>query len=313
MEWITITGGTGTIGRALREALREKGYGVVVLARDARQEQERHGGPGLSFAHWNVERGEIDKASSLARSHYLVHLAGENLAKGRWTPSKKKRIVDSRVKSGELLVRALAECNSPVKKVIVANAIGWYGPDPQIPNAHPFRESAPPANDFLGQTCRLWKEAMVPVQSQGRKLVTLRTGIVISPQGGAMEEFRKPLRLGLATVLGSGRQEVSWIHLDDIVSMYVAAITSPAMEGDFNAVAPQTVTNRELVTSYASFLRRSFLTLRVPAAFLKLALGEKSVEVLKSVTVSAEKILSTGFVFKYPRIEEAWKGMQPLT
>ena len=145
-----------------------------------------------------------------------------------------------------------------MKAVITASAIGWYGPDPVIPNPNPFRETDPSSDDFLGSTCKLWEQSLEPVTALGIRLVKIRTGIVMSKKGDVLAEFRKPLRFGLATILGNGKQVMSWIHLDDLVRVYITAIENEKLHGAFNAVAPRPVTNKELVTTLAKKKRGSF-------------------------------------------------------
>jgi uncharacterized protein (TIGR01777 family) len=159
----------------------------------------------VKFAEWNVEKGTIDE-EAIRESDYIVHLAGANVAEGRWTDARKREIVESRVLSGQLLVKCLQQTGNKVKALISSSAIGWYGPDGQIPNPKPFVESDPPASDFLGATCKQWEGSVTPVSGMGKRLVILRTGIVLSRDGGAYKEFKKPLNLGVASVLGSGRQ-----------------------------------------------------------------------------------------------------------
>jgi len=189
--------------------------------------------------------------------------------------------------------------------VISASAIGYYGPDPVIPNPDPFVETDAPATDFLGTTVKEWEEAMLPVTDSGRRLVILRTGIVLSGKGGAYTEFCKPLRFGMAAILGSGKQVVSWIHIDDLVRLYIHAIQHEEWKGIYNAVALKPVSNREMILKIARSKKRFFIPVPVPAFALKGALGEMSVEVLKSTTVSCTKTLQAGFDFQYPTIEKA--------
>ena len=303
METVLISGGTGMIGTALSKELQRKGYGVIILTREKKNAKRT----GPRYAQWDPEGGTIDKAA-LHEADHIVHLAGANVAEGRWTEKRKKEIVDSRVKSGALLVHALQTVPNKVRTVVSASAIGWYGPDKQVPNPQPFRESDPAHTDFLGRTCLQWESAITPAAAGGRRLVILRTGIVLSKEGGAYEAFAKPIRFGMATVMGNGQQVVSWIHIDDLVRMYIEAIENRQWNGVYNAVAPHPVSNRMLIEAIAQHAR-FHVTMPVPSFALKLALGEMSIEVLKSATVSAAKAEAAGFYFLFPHIEKATRKL----
>jgi len=206
-----------------------------------------------------------------------------------------------------LLLKALKENENKVKTIISMSAIGWYGPDPGLPGYtdHSFIETDPASNDFLGTTCKQWEESIEPVERSGKRLIRLRTGIVLSNKGGAIKEFRKPLRFGLATILGSGKQIMSWIHIDDLVRLFIYSIENSNLSGAYNTVAPNPVTNKELILQLAKAKNNFYLPVHVPSFVLKIILGEMSIEVLKSATVSSNKIESTGFSFLYPTIQSA--------
>jgi uncharacterized protein (TIGR01777 family) len=319
MPAVLITGGTGLIGKALSKALVDIGYEVIILSRNLKNTKDAFpektvgestgilsSAPRLSYATWNIEEQTIDK-DAIARADFIVHLAGANLAAKRWTSKRKKEIVESRTRSSELLVKALNENTNQVKAVISASAIGWYGSDSNSPeNGDAFTESDPPGDDFLAITCQQWESSIEPVTALGKRLVKLRTGIVLSNDGGALKEFKKPLRFGFATILGNGKQVMSWIHVGDLVRMYILAIESERLHGVYNAVAPHPVSNKKFILQLARSVRGKFyVPLYVPKFVLKAVLGEMSIEVLKSANVSNKKIDSTGFRFLYPSVTAA--------
>ncbi|MFT3933292.1 MAG: TIGR01777 family oxidoreductase [Chitinophagaceae bacterium] len=303
MATILITGGTGMIGRELVNLLTDRGHAIIIATRNPKREASNQ--QGVSFARWDIKAQTIE-AFAIEKADYIIHLAGAGVADKRWSKKRKKEIVESRTQSSALLVNALKTYKHTVKAVVSASAIGWYGPDPAVPNPHPFEENANPNEDFLGETCRLWEESISPVEQLGIRLVKLRTGIVLSDTGGALKEFLKPLRFGIAAILGSGKQIVSWIHVDDLCRIYLKAIDDEQMSGAYNAVAPKPVSNKTLTLDLAKAVKNKFfIPMYVPSFVLKMALGEMSIEVLKSATVSANKIRSAGFNFVYPTIEAA--------
>jgi hypothetical protein len=302
MSTIVITGGTGLIGTALTKMLTAQGHEVIILSRTAK----RSSVPDVTYATWDVASKKFDERA-FASTDYIVHLAGAGVADKKWTEARKKEIVDSRTESSALVVKALKEVPNKVKAVISASAIGFYGDDSiRSPKKNAFTEEMPADKEFLGETCRLWEESIEPVEKLGKRLVKLRIGIVLSNNGGALPEFKKPIRFGIAGVLGSGKQVVSWIHIDDLCRMFIYAIENENMRGAYNAVAPAPVRNKELTLLLAQKMKGSFFVhMHVPAFALKLMLGEMSVEVLKSATVSCEKIREAGYNFLYSSLEPA--------
>ncbi len=302
MPTVIITGGTGLIGKRLSQMMIEKGYEVIVFSHQAKEGKTEE---GATIKKWDINKGDIDK-DAIAKADYLVHLAGANVAEKRWTEKRKQEIIDSRTKSSALLIKALRETPNQIKAVISASAIGWYGEDTVKSRSEGFSEDALSSDDFLGRTTRLWEESITPVSELEKRLVILRTGIVLSTKGGALVEFMKPLKLGVATVLGKGSQVISWIHIDDVCRLYVYAIENAHVAGIYNAAAPSPVTNKKLVTALAEEMKgNKFLTMPVPSFILKIALGEMSTEVLKSTTVSSTKTEQSGFSFLYPDIKPA--------
>jgi len=303
MPTILITGGTGLIGTALASLLREKGHRVIILSR-----QTVPGNPDVF--QWDYRNETIDP-EAIRQADHIVHLAGAGVADKRWSAKRKQEIVDSRTKTSALLVKALEEIPNKVRSVISTSGIGWYGPDAAIPSPRPFEETDPADGDFLGETCRLWEAAITPVTGLGKRLVIFRVGPVLSTKGGMLAEFRKPIRMGIAPILGSGKQVFSWIHIDDLCRLYAEAIDRDDLNGIYNAAAPHPVDDRTLTLALAKqFKGRYFVPVYVPSLLLKWLLGEMSVEVLKSATVSVKKIRTAGFQFIYPSIDAALANLR---
>jgi uncharacterized protein (TIGR01777 family) len=332
MATIMITGGTGTVGKRLTEMLLSKGYSVIIVGRGEHSKGSSTSKPSnsssafnqtnLRYAQWNIDAQTIDE-SAIQQADYIIHLAGAGVADKRWSDARKKEIADSRINSCALIVKALSSIPNKVKGVISASAIGWYGPDNQLDDEgnastgldkRGFTEAANPYPDFLGNTCKAWEDSIAPVKAFGKRLVILRTGIVLSNQGGALVEFKKPLLFKTAAILGSGKQMISWIHVDDLCNQYIYAIENEQMNGVYNAVAPHPVSNQSLTIELAKKICGSFyIPFYVPAFVLKIALGEMSIEVLKSATVSSHKIEAAGFHFQYPSIHDALNQLTKTT
>ncbi|HEY4153916.1 MAG TPA: TIGR01777 family oxidoreductase [Puia sp.] len=303
MASVIITGGSGMVGTALSKLLVSKGYSVIILSRNP--SPKRAPSPAIRYAAWNIEDQTINE-EAVSEAEYIIHLAGAGVADKRWTAKRKKEIQESRVKGSDLIVKALKQIPNRVKAVVSASAIGWYPETATVQSV----ETDPPAPGFLGDTCRLWEEHIQPVTAMGKRLVILRTGIVLSNNGGALPEFRKPVRMGIAAILGNGRQIISWIHLDDLCRLYLEAMTDPAWSGVYNAVAPQPVTNKTMMIGLAKRIKHNFyIPLPVPGFVLRLLFGEKSIEVLKSSNVSCEKIKKQKFQFIYPTLDAALRDL----
>ncbi len=304
MPVVLISGGTGLIGKNLTSHLISRGYEVIILSR---KQVTGNTQQGVSYSVWNIKTSQIDK-DVVAKADYIINLAGAGVMDKRWTAGYKKEIEESRIKSGELIVEALQQTNNKVNTVVSASAIGWYGKDPKqiSTGANGYIESDEADTGFLGNACRLWEQSIEPVTKMGKRLTILRLGIVLSNEGGAFAEFKKPIRFGVAAILGNGNQMISWIHIDDVCRMFIYAMENESLSGSYNAVSPEPVTNKQLILKTADLLRRSFyVPVYVPALFLKLFLGKKSLEVLKSTTVSCDKIKKAGFTFLYPALDTA--------
>ncbi len=289
---ILIAGGSGFIGVRLVELLQAQGHHVRLLTRTPRA--KNHFG-------WEPLAGRIDDAA-LRDAQVVVNLAGAGIAERRWTPARKQLIVDSRVRSADVLREAFQRLKHFPEAYLAASAIGYYGNSGE----RWMTEDDPPADQgFLSTSTVEWEAATERIGALGVRTVALRIGIVLEQAGGALREIIRPLRFGLGAYFADGQAWYSWIHRDDVCRMFLWAMENPRAEGIYNAVAPYPVRNRELVQATARAMGRSALFVPVPAFALRLMLGEMADVVLNSTRISADKILNAGFSFRYPTVEEA--------
>jgi len=288
---IAVTGSSGLIGSALVSSLVAQGH---ELRRLVRREPS-----AADELRWDPAAGEID-GSALEGLDAVVHLAGENIAGARWTEARKRRLRDSRVGPTRLLAEALARLKRKPRVLVSASAIGYYGER----GSSWLDETAPPADDFLGRLSVEWEAAAAPAAEAGIRVVHPRTGIVLSPAGGALAKMLLPFRLGLGGVVGSGEQYFSWIALDDAVGAILHLLEHDDLAGGVNVAAPSPVTNAELTRTLGRVLGRP-TPLPVPAVGLRLALGEMADAVLASARVRPERLLATGYSFRFPELEGA--------
>lgn len=297
MATIGITGGTGFVGKRLTKILAQNGHKVIVFTRNTADAARIK---GIEYTQWNPDNNEID-LNALSQLTAIIHLAGEGIADKSWTNKRKAQIVNSRVDGTSFLVSMLKQ-NAPNCKVFIsASAIGYYGPDK---TGHEFTETDEHYNDFLGNTVKQWEQASEPIANIMRRVI-FRFGIILGEDGGAFPEFEKSTRFGVLPLLGGGRQIISWIHLDDLVNMIQFAVEHEAVNGIYNAVAPAPVSQKLLMYTIRHHKGGLPLPVPVPSFLLKIVLGEMSIEVLKSATVSSRKIEDAGFTFKYPNIAGA--------
>lgn len=292
---VLITGASGLIGKELIKLLLSKGYHVSILSRHAQKMK------GVECYVWNPDTGEIDSRATQVDS--IIHLAGENISAFPWSAKRKQAILDSRVRTTELLLQTIkAQVDKP-KVFISASAIGFYGANTNQQKI--FTEKDAPHNDFLGDTCAKWEQSVMKFDALGIRTVVLRTGIVLSRDGGALPKLTQPIFMGLGSPLGSGNQYMPWIHIQDLCSMYLFALENQPTNGPYNSVAPESSTNKELTTAVAHQLNRPLWLPNVPAWLLKLIFGEMAVILLEGSKVSTQKIVSEGFVFSFPSLTKA--------
>ena len=292
---VLVSGASGFVGSRLTARLTDDGHQVTRLVRS-------HPKPERAEIQWDAAAGGLEP-SALAGFDAVVHLAGENISQGRWTDAKKARIRHSRVRGTQLLAQTLARPAGRPKVLVTASAIGFYGNrgDEQLD------EQSPPGSGFLADVCRQWESATEPAAEAGIRVVPLRLGLVLSSTGGALAKMLPIFRLGLGGPLGSGRQYVSWITLDDVIGAIQHAIAADSLRGPVNAVAPHPVTNREFTRALGRALRRPAL-LPVPAFALRVILGQMANELLLASTrVVPRRLLDSGFRFRDPGLESALK------
>ncbi len=297
MPEVLITGGTGLIGQRLCQILQEHGYGVAILSRQHRSHS------ATRVYSWNPERLEIEK-EAVNSCDFIIHLAGTNIGGKRWTKSRKQQILDSRIKPVDLIYENLDLHNNKLKAFLSASAVGYYG---ARTTDDIFKEANPPASDFLGETCNQWEQSVDQFTRAGIRAVKIRTGVVLAKNGGALRRMERLFRLGLGSAIGSGRQYMPWIHIDDLCQIYIRAMEQESMQGAYNAVAPEHITNSAFSEKLARVLRKPFWFPRIPAIVMKLFFGEMSVILLTGSRISSEKIEAAGYLFQFPRLEEALK------
>ena len=290
---ILISGSSGLIGSALAPFLSAQGDTIVRLARS---KTPPAGGEIL----WDPEAGTIDRGR-LEGFDAVVHLAGESIAGGRWTPERKARIRDSRVKGTRLLATVLAGLERRPRVLVCASAMGYYGDR----GDEVLREDSPPGTGFLAEACRAWEQAADPAREQGIRVVSLRTGLVLAAAGGALPKMLQPFKLGVGGVIGSGRQYWSWITLDDEVAVIHHVLVNESLAGPVNVVVPRALTNREFTRALGRVLSRPTL-FPLPAFAARLALGEMAGELLlASQRLEPARLIASGYKYRYPELEPA--------
>jgi uncharacterized protein len=305
MKTILITGGTGLVGKALAEKLWAKNYKVIILSRAKRIDKDNK---NIEYAVWDVKNYTID-ADAVLKADAIIHLAGAGVMDKKWTDAYKKEIEESRTISSKLIVDTLKNNTHKVKTIISASAIGWYGAD-KIDN-HFFAEDEKADDQYLGIVCKKWEDSITAASALGIRVCKMRTGIVLSKLGGAYVEFRKTLVFGIASILGNGKQMISWIHIDDLCNQFIFALENEKMEGAYNTVAPSPMSNKALTLAIAKVMcPKFFIPTYVPTFILKIMLGARSIEILKSATVSCKKIEQAGYTFLYPTVTKAINNLE---
>ena len=301
MTKVLITGGTGLVGRKLVKKLLKKGYEVAILSRS--KNIDLH----VPSYHCDYTTNQIDK-EAINTADFIIHLAGANISEKRWSTKRKQEILDSRVKTGELILNSIDQEQKKLKAFISASATGYYG---SVTSDKIFIEDDPNYNDFIGNTCKSWEQVADEFQSAGVRTVKLRTGIVLTKEDGALAKMTTPLKFRIGALLGNGNQYLSWIHVDDLCSIYIKAIEDIKMKGSYNAVSPQHISYKELIEQLHFFFQKPFFYIKIPPVVLKIIFGEMADILLNGSRVSSQKLIKEGYKFKFPTIQSALTDLIP--
>ena len=300
MSTILITGGSGLIGSALTKALQHEGHSVRWLSRTA---GERN---GVKAYAWDVDKGTMD-AVALQGVDHIIHLAGAGIADKRWTDARKKELERSRAESARLLLRIAKAQGFAPKSFISSAGINYYG---AVTSEHVFTENDAPGHDHIAHLSKVWEEA-ADEWARLCRVVKLRTPLVLARDGGGLKKLAMPVRFGLGAPLGSGKQWMPWVHVDDLVRIYQHALANDAMHGAYNVNASEQPTNRDFTKAVANALGKPMFLPAVPDFLLKLALGELRSILLGGSRASNAKLLGTGFTFRYDTLAPALKNCLP--
>jgi uncharacterized protein (TIGR01777 family) len=293
---ILITGGSGLLGTSLSQKLDTLGYEVIHLSRYKSKVSK------YRIFTWNIASGSIEEGA-FDGVDYIIHLAGAGVADKRWTDERKKVLASSRIDSATLMHKQLKTSGKKIKAFISASAIGIYGFD--TGSIVQTEDRTQLGDDFLATLTKKWEHAADQFNDMADRVVKFRIGLVLSKKGGLLEKLVPVTKFGLASAFGNGEQYMSWVHIDDLVEMFVKAIEDDSLEGPFNAVAPNPVTNKEFLKALTETLHKPFFLPDTPKFILRMALGELASAITGGNKVSCEKIQKSGFQFQYPELSES--------
>ena len=291
MAKILITGGTGLVGKRLSKMLINQNHDVLILSRNPKNKNEYK---------WDLANNYIDE-NALLETDYIIHLAGAGIADKRWSEKRKQVIIDSRVKTANLLFKKIKEYKINLKGFISASGIGYYG---AITSKTIFKETDTAGSDFLGEVCQKWENAAHQFANLNIPVTILRTGIVLAKEGGALDKMKTPI----ISPLGTGIQYLAWIHIDDLCEMFITSIDAN-LTGVFNAVAPESHTSITFSKALAKSIKRPYLGIGIPSFMLRLLFGELSVILLEGSRISAKKIEKNGFSFRFKTLKKALNNL----
>jgi len=300
VKTILVTGGTGLIGKVLSKALKAQGYSVILLSRG------RELPPYYDKVfQWDAINRRFDYAA-LDGVTDIIHLAGAGIADKRWTEHRKKEIVDSRIAPLQAIREGLAARNQKIDTLVSGSAVGWYGSGTDS-LLHVENESA--ASDFMGETCKLWEDAANAFSDCAHRIVKIRTGVVLDADAGAFPSLLRAVKLGFGLPLGTGLQQIPWIHRDDIVAVFMSALDNTAYSGPINATATENCSNGTFTKALCRETNRPFWPFSVPSVFLRVLFGEMADVVLHGSRISNEKLRGLGFTFMYTELSDALRDL----
>ncbi|WP_345988008.1 TIGR01777 family oxidoreductase [Chryseobacterium sp. Chry.R1] len=296
-EVVLITGANGMVARELSKKI-DPEYTVRLLTRKKTKDNEYE---------WDISKRTIDDSAFENISH-IIHLAGANISEKRWSDDRKKEIISSRIDSAKLILDTLKKKNIKLKSFISASATGIYG---AYTSQKIFSEEDEKADDFLGKVVMLWEQAADEFLSQNvaERVVKVRTSIVLSEKDGALKKMATPVRLGIGSPIGTGKQYMPWIHLKDIIGIYEFALKNPQLKGAYNAASPQHTTNEQFTEKIAEVLHKPLFMPNVPAFVLKIIFGELSVALLEGSRVDSQKIQNAGYRFQFPDLRDSLEDL----
>ena len=295
METVVIAGGTGMIGRRISKLLTKEGFRPIALTRNKEKAKT------LGFAYWDPQSNEID--DEIRETDHIINLAGSGIADKRWSASRKKEIIESRTLSTMFLIDSLKKHRITLKSYTNASAVGYYGNR----GDELLYETSEEGSDFLAHVCRKWEAAAESAKQLTERFSIMRIGVVLSKEGGALSKMDATIPYGISSILGSGKQYMPWIHIEDLAHMFLDVIRNPEITGVYNAVSPYPVHQKKFAQTLNSVLNAKALLIPAPKLLIKTVLGEMSSVVLNSNNASAQKIVDTGFEFQYPHLESALK------
>lgn len=296
-EVLVITGASGSVAKALHERLKND-FIIRFLTREKKHENEYL---------WDVKKQTIEDRVFENVSH-IIHLAGANISDGKWTAERKKEIMSSRIDSAKLIFNTLQRRNKNIKSFISASAAGIYGAKT---SERIYSEKDEKGNDFLSDVVKQWEKSADHFAEQGiaQRVIKVRTGIILSSNEGALSKMVVPVKYGVGSPIGSGKQYIPWIHMDDICGIYEFLLKNKTLQGAYNAAAPQPTTNKILMQSTAKVLGKPFFMPNVPSFVMKLVFGELAIVLLEGSRISSDKIISDGYYFKFPELKGALEDL----